>query len=188
MIRKDKKCVVPFAAMLASCVVTAMSGTAAAMPVITETDITDTYSTSEIMTAKQADALSTQIFGGPSAQASATATAAPLKLPATVGGGRVAPAESGAQPAGTRMVLLFNAGPVDGETACKSPARAGARKSDGPLNVFAVVCRGDEYLSQAHLRDDSVTGEKDSRYAKAMSQLFLAVMPPDEELEREGVR
>lgn len=84
------------------------------------------------------------------------------------------------------MVLLFNADYLSARKACRDPAATGARKENGRLEVFAVLCHGGTYFSQAHLRDSAVSGESDPRYARSMMQLFLALMPSKDEVERDS--
>jgi len=157
-----------------------------AAPVITRTDRTALYTPSEIMAAKRNDSLPVEVHGGPSARATPAATTAPLQLPADVGGGRLVPVNTGSEAAeGTRIVLLFNTTDYNPETACGAPSQGAARRADGPLDVFAVLCEGKTFFSQAHLRDDDVSGEDDPGYANAMSQLFLALMPMGDSLEED---
>ena len=164
-----------------------LGGSATAVSIITRTDITPFYSLSEVMTAKRDGGLATEVYGGPSESVTAAAITAPLRLPARVGGGRLIPVppDSEAVPA-IRMVLLFNAAYLDARTACRDPAAAGASRQDGGLNVFAVLCHGGRYFSQAHLRDGSVSGVSDPGYAASMMQLFLALMPSRDEVDRDS--
>ena len=84
------------------------------------------------------------------------------------------------------MVLLFNADDLSARAACREPEAVGARKGNGGLDVFAVLCHGGAYFSQAHLRDHPVSGETDPRYARAMMYLFVALMPSKDEVERDS--
>ncbi|MFW6027548.1 MAG: hypothetical protein ACOC91_01945 [bacterium] len=176
-----------YASVLAASFLFWLGGSAIAISIVTRTDTTPFYSLSEIMTAKRDGVLPAEVHGGPSKSATAGTVLAPLRLPSRVGGGRLAPFEPRADGrAATRMVLLFNARYLSARAACREPARTGARRMDGKLEVFAVLCHGGRYFSQAHLRDSAVLGETDPRYARSMMQLFLALMPSKGEAERDN--
>ena len=163
-----------------------LGGSALAVTIITRTDITPFYSLSEVMAAKRDGGLPAEVHGAPSPASTAAAILKPLRLPSRVGGGHLVPVAPGPAGAEIRMVLLFNANYLSARTACREPEAAGARQSQGGLDVFAVLCRGGDYFSQAHLRDGSVQGETDPGYARSMMQLFLALMPSRDEVDRDS--
>lgn len=162
-------------------------GAATAVSIITRTDITPFYSLSEVMAAKRDGGLPTEIHGAPSLGAAPADIVAPLRLPSRVAGGRLLPIGPDAERrAPIRLVLLFNADYLSARAACRRPGATGARELDDGLDVFAVLCRGDDYFSQAHLRDSAVTGETDPGYARSMTQLFLALLPSRDEVDRDN--
>ncbi|MFP4004710.1 MAG: hypothetical protein ACLFV8_13105 [Alphaproteobacteria bacterium] len=179
----------PGSRLYGSALVTALlfwlGGSALAVSIITRTDIAPFYSVSEIMTAKRGAGLPTEVHGAPSESATLESILAPLRLPSRVGGGDLVPYEPGRR-AVTRMVLLFNPDIPSARTACRDPAATGARRMGGRLEVFAVLCHGGRWFSQAHLRDGAVTAETDTGYAGSMMQLFLALMPSRDEVERDS--
>jgi hypothetical protein len=163
-----------------------LGGSALALSIITRTDITPFYSLSEVMAAKRGGSFPAEVHGAPSPAAGPEAILAPLRLPTRAGGGHLIPVSPGAGRPDIRMVLLFNAKRLSARTACREPEATGARPADGGLEVFAVLCRGGNYFSQAHLRDGSVQGETDPGYARSMMQLFLALMPSRDEVDRDS--
>ncbi len=80
---------------------------------------------------------------------------------------------------------MFNSGAVDPELACKAPSDIETGAAQRGLDVYATLCRGGDFFSHAHLRDDAVQGIRDPRYRHAMKQLLLALMPPDVRAEEE---
>jgi hypothetical protein len=155
------------------------AGTGAfAVPVITRTGITPFYSPSTIMTARQDGGLPAVVYGSPPGRADSAGVLAPLGLPASVGGGHFVPAGR-EQTEGIRLVLVFNNAEITPQEVCEEPLEIRPGKAERGLDVFAVLCRGNNFFSHAHLRDNAVSGIRDPRYPDAMNQLLLALMPPE---------
>ncbi|MDE1172972.1 MAG: hypothetical protein PW790_04755 [Parvibaculaceae bacterium] len=117
-----------------------------------------------------------QVFGGPTASATAEETVAPLTAPGNFGGGPLKPIDA-AERSGGRLVLIFNGAPTPTEAACSDPASLGGKSANGPLHVIAVYCLGDRWLARGALSGVDVTGTQDPAYARAMTNLFAAMLP-----------
>lgn len=179
MFRKSTSSRIFTATSLAVLLAFSTIGSASAAPVITRTGTTPFYTPSAIMTAKQGGGLPAQIIGSPSRNGPPAAAVAPLRLPATVGGGNIVPARTG-RSGDIRIVLVFNGKDVSPEQVCAAPSGVETGAAKKGLDVYAALCRGKDFFSHAHLRDEAVRGVGDPRYARAMEQLLLALMPPED--------
>ncbi|MFP3942711.1 MAG: hypothetical protein ACLFWF_02390 [Alphaproteobacteria bacterium] len=172
------------AAAMAAALGAWLAGSAWAAPIVTRTGTTPFYSPNVIMMAKQDGGLPAQVYGSPSRGVTPAAAIAPLRLPATVGGGRIIPM-AGGEAARTRLVLVFNSEDVSPEQACEAPSSIRERPVERGLEVYAVLCRGNRFFSHARLRDEAVGGIRDRRYRDSMEQLLLALMPPEDRADDE---
>ncbi len=118
----------------------------------------------------------TQVFGGPTANATAEEAVAPLTAPGNFGNRPLKPIDP-AQRSGGRIVLIFNGASTPSEIACTDPSSLGGKSADGPLHVIAVYCLGDRWLARGALSGVEITGPQDPAYASAMGNLFAAMLP-----------
>lgn len=161
--------------LLAMGLVVFKSMTATAVPVVGYVQQMPIYSPSLI----GGGGFRVELHGAPRADMTPEETLAPLRAPGWTGAGKAKPMTGEPGPdAGTRLVLVFNGVVAPTKQLCNRPDKLGGEAQDGPLRVAAAYCVGGRMATSGGVSAGAISGPDDPLYKEAMTQLFLAMMPP----------